>query len=60
MHVNAHLDVDVIALEQDDVVNVLLELQAPPAPPSAAPRPAHTIVAPDSPAAPFASCRARR
>ena len=44
MHVNAHLDVDVIALEQDDVVNVLLELQAPPMPPSAAPRPAHTIV----------------
>jgi Ca-activated chloride channel family protein len=44
MHVNAHLDVDVIALEQDDVVHVLLELQAPPAPPSAAPRPAHTLV----------------
>jgi len=44
MHVNAHLDVDVIALEQDDVVTVLLELQAPPAPVTAAPRAAHTIV----------------
>jgi Ca-activated chloride channel family protein len=44
MHVNAHLDVDVIALEQDDVVTVLLELQAPPAPTNAAPRPAHAIV----------------
>ena len=44
MHVNAHLDVDVIALEQDDVVTVLLELQAPPAPATAAPRSPHTIV----------------
>jgi Ca-activated chloride channel family protein len=44
MHVNAHLDVDVIALEQDDVVNVLLELQSPPAAASDVPRPAHTIV----------------
>jgi Ca-activated chloride channel family protein len=44
MHVNAHLDVDVIALEQDDVLHVLLELQAPPAPAPEAPRPPHTLV----------------
>lgn len=43
MHVNAHLDVDVLALEQDDTVTVLLELQAPPAAADAA-RPEHTVV----------------
>ena len=44
MHVNAHLDVDVIALEQDDTVTLLLELQAPPAAAADTERPAQTIV----------------
>ena len=44
MHVNAHLDVDVVALEQDDTVHLLLELQSPPAEPSDAPREPQTIV----------------
>lgn len=44
MHVHAHLDVDVVALEQDDTVHVLLELAAPPAPASEAPRPPQTLV----------------
>ena len=29
MHVNAHLDVDVVAMEDDDVVTVMLDLEAP-------------------------------
>ena len=29
MHVNAHLDVDVVALENDDIVTVMLDLEAP-------------------------------
>jgi Ca-activated chloride channel family protein len=44
MHVNAHLDVDVLALEQDDTVTVLLELQAPAAPATSDTRPPHTVV----------------
>ena len=44
MHVNAFLDVDVIALEQQDTVTVLLEMTAPPAPQVSDERPAHTIV----------------
>jgi Ca-activated chloride channel family protein len=44
MHVNAFLDVDVIALEQHDTVTVLLEMTAPPAPHLLIERPAHTIV----------------
>lgn len=44
MHVNAHLDVDVIALEQDDTVTVLLEMTAPGVPADLVDRPAHTIV----------------
>lgn len=44
MHVNAHLDVDVVALEQDDTVHLLLELQSPPAPATEAKRVAQTIV----------------
>ena len=44
MHVNAHLDVDVVALEQDDTLHVLLELTAPPAPASGTPHPAQTLV----------------
>jgi Ca-activated chloride channel family protein len=35
MHISAHLDVDVIAVETDDEVSVLVELTAPPAPPAA-------------------------
>ena len=35
MHISAHLDVDVVALETDDEVSVLVELTAPPAPPLA-------------------------
>jgi Ca-activated chloride channel family protein len=44
MHVSAHLDVDVIALEQHDTVTVLLEMTSPPAPQLLIERPAHTIV----------------
>ena len=32
MHLNAHLDFDLIALETDDTVTVMLELEAPQAP----------------------------
>lgn len=38
MHVNAHLDLDVVAIEQSDEVTLMLELDAPPAPESR-PRP---------------------
>lgn len=38
MHVNAHLDLDVVAIEQPDEVTLMLELDAPPAPASQ-PRP---------------------
>jgi len=38
MHVNAHLDLDVVAIEQSDEVTLMLELDAPPAPESQ-PRP---------------------
>lgn len=34
MHVNAHLDLDVVAIEQADEVTLMLELDAPPAPDS--------------------------
>ena len=44
MHLNAHLDVDVVALESDDSVTVMLELQAPAAPETGTPRPEHTAV----------------
>ena len=44
MHINAHLDVDVIALEQHDTVTVLLEMTAPPAAATFIERPAHTVV----------------
>jgi Ca-activated chloride channel family protein len=45
MHVTAHLDVDVVAVETEDEVSVLVELTAPPAPvPSNdQPRPARTL-----------------
>lgn len=32
MHISAHLDFDVVALQADDELSVLLDLQAPPAP----------------------------
>ena len=32
MHLSAHLDVDLVAVDHDDTVTVLLELQAPAAP----------------------------
>lgn len=44
MHVNAHLDVDVVALEQDDTVHLLLELQSPPAPTTEVKRVPQTVV----------------
>jgi Ca-activated chloride channel family protein len=43
VHINAHLDVDVIAVETEDQVSVLIELTAPPAPQSEAPRPPSTL-----------------
>ena len=44
MHLNAHLDVDVVALESADSVTVMLEIQAPATPETTAPRPEHTAV----------------
>ncbi len=44
MHVNAHLDVDLVALDSEDTVTVLLDLQAPASPEAGAPRPEHTAV----------------
>ncbi|MEV4411849.1 VWA domain-containing protein [Catellatospora sp. NPDC049609] len=43
MHLSAHLDVDVIAVETDDRLSVLIELTAPPAPAAAGPRPPSTL-----------------
>ena len=43
MHLSAHLDVDVVALEADDTVTVLLELVAP-TPATDDARPEHTVV----------------
>ncbi len=43
MHINAHLDVDLVAVETVDEVTVLIELEAP-ALPDAEDRPAHTLV----------------
>jgi Ca-activated chloride channel family protein len=45
MHVAAHLDVDLIAVEADDEVSVLIELTAPPAPEPdpTVERPVHTL-----------------
>jgi Ca-activated chloride channel family protein len=44
MYLNAHLDVDVVALESDDSVTVMLEIQAPAAPETGTARPEHTAV----------------
>lgn len=44
MHVTAHLDVESVALEVDDTVTVMLELEAPAAPDRDGPRPQHTAV----------------
>ncbi|MFC7241379.1 VWA domain-containing protein [Catellatospora aurea] len=43
MHITAHLDVDVVAVETDDQLSVLIELTAPPAPAAAGPRPPQTL-----------------
>src|SRR4051794_6551956 len=43
MHVTAHLDVDMVAVETDDDVSVLLELAAPAAEPTTQARPAATL-----------------
>jgi Ca-activated chloride channel family protein len=43
MHLTAHLDVDVVAVETDDEVSVLLELAAPPAEPTGPARPPATL-----------------
>ena len=43
MHISAHLDVDVLAVETEDQLSVLIELTAPPAPPNAGPRPSSTL-----------------
>ncbi|MFM2437234.1 MAG: hypothetical protein RLZ55_33 [Actinomycetota bacterium] len=44
MHLNAHLDFDVLALETDDTVTVMLELEAPQVSDGGAERPAHTTI----------------
>ncbi len=45
MHINAHLDVDLVAVETTDTVTIMLELQAPAAPEDpAAARPEHTAI----------------
>ncbi len=45
MHINAHLDVDLVAVEATDTVTVMLELQAPAAAADpAAVRPEHTAI----------------
>lgn len=44
MHITAHSDIDVVALEQTDEVQVMLELVAPAAPDAGEPRPEHTAV----------------
>lgn len=43
MKIDAHLDVDVVAVEQDDQLTVMLELVAPPEPPRDTPRPPATV-----------------
>ncbi|WP_196278945.1 vWA domain-containing protein [Catellatospora vulcania] len=43
MHITAHLDVDVVAVETEDQLSVLIELTAPPAPAAAGPRPPSTL-----------------
>ncbi len=44
MKLNAHLDIDLVAVETTDSVTVMLDLEAPPAPTSSTPRPAHTAI----------------
>lgn len=43
MHITAHLDVDMIAIETDDQVSVMIELSAPPAPGDAGERAPSTL-----------------
>ena len=42
MHINAHLDVDLVAIESTDSVTLMLELEAPAADDSSKDRPEHT------------------
>ena len=44
MHINAHLDLDLVALENTDSVTLMLELEAPAADASGTVRPEHTAV----------------
>ncbi len=44
MHLQAHLDIDLVALDNDDDVTILLDLAAPTAAGSGEPRPEHTAV----------------
>lgn len=45
MHISAHLDVDLVAVEATDTVTLMLDLTAPPAPsPSEEVRPEHTAI----------------
>lgn len=44
MHINAHLDVDLVAVEATDTVTVMLELQAPEAADQGHERPEHTAI----------------
>lgn len=43
MRINAHLDVEMIAIETDDQLSVMIELTAPPAPDEGAERAPHTL-----------------
>ena len=44
MHINAHLDVDLVALESDDEITIMLELEAPAKAENSEERPEHTAV----------------
>jgi Ca-activated chloride channel homolog len=45
LHINAHLDVDLVAVEATDTVTIMLDLKAPAAPEDASvSRPAHTAI----------------
>ena len=49
MHLNAHVDVELVAVEQPDELTVLLELQAPEAPRAEARPPAAVEGCPRAP-----------
>ena len=44
MHINAHLDIDLVAIETTDSVTLMLELEAPAADDASTDRPEHTAV----------------